>query len=157
MDNPEKRRKGIEESAEQKEKPISVCRLVVIFEDKVLVVQRNLLTHFYASMWSLPGGKNEGPETLEETAKRELREETGLDLGVNGVIDTFIYEETGTEVIFFRTESNSMEIHLNEENVNHFWVSRDNWRNFEYTPETEFILEKYFSAHMATNNNEFHD
>lgn len=34
----------------------------------------------YIGVWGLPGGKMEGNETIEETAIREAKEETGLDI-----------------------------------------------------------------------------
>ncbi len=36
--------------------------------------------------WSLPGGSREPGETLEETVVRETREETGLEIVVEGVV-----------------------------------------------------------------------
>lgn len=36
--------------------------------------------------WSLPGGSREPGETLEETVVRETREETGLDVVVEGIV-----------------------------------------------------------------------
>lgn len=39
-----------------------------------------------AHMWSLPGGLVEDGETLEETAKREFFEETGMQIEVGDVV-----------------------------------------------------------------------
>lgn len=37
--------------------------------------------------WSLPGGKRENSETLEEAARREVYEETGFTVKVDGIVN----------------------------------------------------------------------
>lgn len=44
----------------------------------LLVLRRNPP---YAGTWSLPGGKQELGERVEEALRREVREETGLEIG----------------------------------------------------------------------------
>lgn len=47
--------------------------------DKVLTVKNE-------QFWSLPGGKREHEEMLNQAAVRETKEETGLDVKVGGII-----------------------------------------------------------------------
>ncbi len=60
-------------------------RPLVVVAAGVLALDRagRLLLHRRTDtgLWSTPGGALEPGETLEETARRELREETGLDAG----------------------------------------------------------------------------
>ena len=58
-----------------------------MFKDrKVLLVKRGRAP--FAGLWSLPGGKIEGDETPRQAACRELKEETGIEAEVEGIIDT---------------------------------------------------------------------
>ncbi|MDE1906208.1 MAG: NUDIX hydrolase [Rhodospirillales bacterium] len=53
--------------------------IVLLKDDEVLLIRRGKPPG--VGSWSLPGGKQELGETAEETARRELREETGLECG----------------------------------------------------------------------------
>jgi mutator protein MutT len=60
---------------------------IAVFKDrKVLLVKRGRAP--LAGLWSLPGGKVEGGETPRQAACRELKEETGIEAEVEGIIDT---------------------------------------------------------------------
>ena len=59
--------------------------IVVLAENKVLLVRRGRAP--FAGLWSLPGGRTEGSETPRATACRELKEETGIEAQVEGVLD----------------------------------------------------------------------
>lgn len=53
--------------------------------------RRRLLMGFRTDnhFWGIPGGTMEPGETLEETARREVKEETGLDLGEIALFNVF--------------------------------------------------------------------
>ena len=64
---------------------VAVLRLVD--EPEILLVQRK--DSPFKNMWALPGGFMEMEETLEEAARRELLEETGIKAGELIRFDTY--------------------------------------------------------------------
>jgi ADP-ribose pyrophosphatase YjhB (NUDIX family) len=70
--------------------------------DAVLLVERG--SGPSEGLWSLPGGSIEAGETAEEAARREVREECGLDadiVGLAGVYDIIDREADGTVVLHY--------------------------------------------------------
>ena len=57
-------------------KPQTGASILVRQNDRFLLIKRG--KEPYKGHWSLPGGSQEASETLEETARRELKEETDL-------------------------------------------------------------------------------
>lgn len=60
--------------------PISVDSVIFGYREdglKVALIERKNFP--FAGMWAIPGGFMEGDETVEETALRELKEETGIE------------------------------------------------------------------------------
>ena len=59
---------------------------VVIFRgEEVLLAQRGKRPRM--NTWSIPGGAQEIGETVEEAAIREIREETGVEIHILGLVD----------------------------------------------------------------------
>ena len=65
------------------------CDLVLIEGDKVLLIRR--ARDPFKGEWAVPGGRIEDNETAEDCAKREMKEETGLDVEIIGL--TGIYSD----------------------------------------------------------------
>ena len=74
-------------SREYPERPMVGVGVVVWRDDKFLLIQRGKPPR--RGSWSLPGGAQELGETVRETAAREIREETGVEIEVKGLIDVF--------------------------------------------------------------------
>ncbi len=70
--------------------------IILLRGDDVLLIRRGRPPG--AGQWSLPGGKQELGETAEAAARRELREETGLECGALTMVahaDSITHDETG--------------------------------------------------------------
>jgi 8-oxo-dGTP diphosphatase len=65
--------------------PLPSVGVIVCKEDKVLLVLRGQEPS--QGKWSIPGGVVELGETVREAARREVREECGVEIDVGDVID----------------------------------------------------------------------
>ncbi|MFN7105613.1 MAG: bis(5'-nucleosyl)-tetraphosphatase [Pyrobaculum sp.] len=88
-----------------------------------------LLLHYPAGHWDFPKGNIEPGEAPEETALREVKEETGLEVklieGFREEIE-YIYFKGGKKVkkkvIFFLGEANSRDVRLSWEHRGYIWL-----------------------------------
>ena len=64
---------------------VPAASAIVTNERGEILMQRRVDNNF----WALPGGTMEFGETIVQTAEREVREETGFDVRVDGIIGTF--------------------------------------------------------------------
>jgi len=60
---------------------------VVVRGEKALIIKRAHEPR--KGEWSLPGGLLELGESLQDAARREVKEETGLDIVIGPIIETF--------------------------------------------------------------------
>lgn len=65
-------------------RPLVGVGVVVIDQGRILLVRRG--GEVRKDFWAVPGGKARWGEPLAETARREVKEETGLDVELGSVI-----------------------------------------------------------------------
>lgn len=65
--------------------PVPTVGVVCLKGDEVLLIRRGQPPRL--NQWSLPGGRLEWGETLQVAALRELKEETGVDAELLGLLD----------------------------------------------------------------------
>jgi len=80
-------------SREYPDRPVIGVGGVIIDRGRTVLIRRG--TEPLLGQWSIPGGTIEIGETLEASVRRELREETGLEVRVLELIELFdrIYRE----------------------------------------------------------------
>jgi 8-oxo-dGTP diphosphatase len=82
-------------SREYPERPVVGVGGVIVDRGRTVLIRRG--TEPLLGEWSIPGGTIEIGETIEEAVRRELREETGLEVRVLELIELFdrIYPQDG--------------------------------------------------------------
>jgi 8-oxo-dGTP diphosphatase len=82
-------------------RPIASVAACVFKDDRILLVQRG--TPPSKEQWSVPGGAIELGESFEDTAKRELDEECGVEIEVDDIFDV--------EDFIIRDEDDNIQYH----------------------------------------------
>ena len=72
---------------DEKEKIFIGVGAVVFRGEDVLVIKRGKPP--FLGKWSIPGGGLHYGERIEDAVRREVREETGLEIDIIGLIDVF--------------------------------------------------------------------
>ncbi len=92
-----------------------------------------LLLHYGAGHWDFPKGHQEQNENEEQTAHREIKEETGIEdvEFLDGFKETIKYfykkgdETVYKEVFYFLGQSSTEHVELSSEHIGYAWLSYD--------------------------------
>ncbi len=109
------------------------CGGVVIFHGKILLLYKNYRNRYEG--WVLPKGTVEAGETHEQTALREVKEETG--------VSARIIEYVGKSEYTFNAQSEVI-----DKNVHWYLMSADNY--YSKPQREEYFLDSgYYKYHEA--------
>ncbi len=111
--------------------PREISAGVILF--RRMPEQRYLLLHYGSGHWDFPKGHIEPGEAAQETAKRELKEETGISdvRFLDGYRQTlrYFFRQQGIGifkvVIYFLAETAQPEVALSHEHVGFDWLPYD--------------------------------
>jgi ADP-ribose pyrophosphatase YjhB (NUDIX family) len=135
-------------------RPLLGVGAVVLDGDRVLLIERGrepLKGH-----WSLPGGLVEPGELLHDAIRREMREETGLDVEPLKVIEIFeriMPDDAGRPeyhyvIVDFLCAVSGGNLRAGDDVTQAAWVARGDIGHYQITPGAELVIEKGFAARL---------
>ena len=149
-------------SREYPERPVVGVGGVIVDAGRTVLIRRG--TEPLLGQWSIPGGSIEIGETIEEAVRRELREETGLEVRVLELIELFdrIYLENGAAppqnkkkpryhyvIADYLCELAGGEPHAGSDVTDLAFAREDELGEFHLTEKATSVLKKAFAMSRA--------
>lgn len=112
---------------------------VIFYQGKILIIQRSSDEKTYPNLWELPSGKRDFLEPSKEALKREVKEETGIDVEpiVNEIRDA-------TQISFLCKPIGKSKVKLSHEHQNFAWITKNELNGYEITREIKDVISKAF-------------
>jgi 8-oxo-dGTP diphosphatase len=133
---------------------VAVRAIICDEDNRVLIIKRGNTSYGY-DKWCLPGGKVDfGVSVLENLAK-EIDEETSLQCLESEFLfylDTLPSPETDlhyVSLVFYCKVSG--EVKLNDESLDHTWISKDELDNYEFVFDNDEALRRYWGGTEYNN------
>ncbi|WP_374630597.1 NUDIX hydrolase [Ferrovibrio sp.] len=128
--------------------PIVGLGAVVWRQGKVLMVQRGRPPR--AGIWSLPGGAQLLGETVEEGIRREIREETGIEIELLGLLEVINSVQRDPEgrvlyhytIIDYAARWIGGEVQAGDDAADAAWFAPDALHGMELWAETIRVIEE---------------
>jgi mutator protein MutT len=117
---------------------------ICIRDNKVLIGKR-ISKGSIGNSWEFPGGKNRWGESVEETLKREFKEELDVDVSVGKEIATHDFENKGVHYFLKAHEitildpSPVFKLYVHTEFK---WESLDNLEQYEFAPSDRALISQ---------------
>ncbi len=124
-----------------------VSAAVIAKEGMILIAKRSRESRHEPGKWELPGGKVERHETPEQSLKRELYEEFGIEVEVGRFIcsSTYTYPHGRIELVAYRVSHLSGEFVLNDhEEIR--WVAPAEMGEYDFAPADIPIVQRLQSG-----------
>ena len=99
--------------------------------------------------WDVPGGTNDFGESLEETLRREILEETGLDIEVKDLLSkstSMLWDHVDCKihvvVLCYNCKLLKGKTHLNDHKIHDLkWVKKRDLGKYKFLPTTQCFID----------------
>jgi 8-oxo-dGTP diphosphatase len=124
---------------------------VVIHEGRALLIKRG--SEPLKDQWSIPGGTLELGESIQEGVRRELLEETGIEVRVGELIEVFdrIFRDAAGNIQYhfvivdYLCEKLSGEAHAASDVTDVAWVNEEDLWNYKLTEAATRVIRRAFA------------
>ena len=126
----------------------SVVACIVDEQQRVLLTRR--CVEPFCSQWVMPGGRIDHGEAILAALHREVREEVGIEVHVEGLIDIYEHVRVGARndhyvILYYRASPLSAELQPNgEECTEAIWAPAQRLPRMDLPPGCRHILARVF-------------
>jgi 8-oxo-dGTP diphosphatase len=126
----------------------SVVACIIDAQQRVLLTRRCIPP--FCGQWVMPGGKIDFGEAILAALHREVREEVGLEIQVEGLIDVFEHVRLGDHddhfvILYYRAAPTGGELKANDGECSEaVWMSREQLPALDLPPGARHILGRIY-------------
>lgn len=130
----------------------SVVACIIDDQKRVLLTRRCIEP--FCGQWVMPGGKVDHGEPLLQALHREVREEVGIDVHVDGLLDVYEHVALGARndhyvILYYRAHPLTVQLTPNNQEVTEAaWVDSNELEAYQMTPGTRHILAQVFPGSL---------
>lgn len=137
-----------------KKQSIKTSVVACIIDDQKRVLLTRRCIEPFCGQWVMPGGKVDHGEPLLQALHREVREEVGIDVHVDGLLDVYEHVALGARndhyvILYYRAHPLTVQLTPNNQEVTEAaWVDSSKLDAYEMTPGTRHILAQVFPGSL---------
>lgn len=126
---------------------VAVGTIIRDTADRVVLVQRAIEPGY--GRWVFPGGYVDRGEPLETAALREAREECGLEVRLDGLVNLYSYPGRTPIIIVYAATALQGTLCVDDESLDVRWFDRDEipWTSLAF-PSTFHALTDYYNGRI---------
>lgn len=114
---------------------VVIVKGIILHNNRVLILRRSDDDKINPGKWEFVGGKINFNENLEDALKREVKEETSIDIEVGDILYATNYKTSSDRndvVIVYKCKAIDDHVRLSKEHTDYKWVTEDELKKFIY-------------------------